>query len=163
VLPAWPPVRRGGRANRNDPRCCFPRGAHSDRGFRWRRGQGWWHGWPSRPLGPWLRGRLRQHRGDRTQLLAMGARPRQGVCLLLNRHRQFQYLQRPRSCDARPGLSICETCERHTARLVPAESSARNTIETFFAFDETIFRLPLLNLPSQRVTNGRRVAEKEQQ
>jgi hypothetical protein len=44
-----------------------------------------------------------------------------------------------------------------------AMSSARNTIETIFAFDETIFRLPLLNFLSQRVTNGRRVAEKEQQ
>jgi hypothetical protein len=42
-------------------------------------------------------------------------------------------------------------------------SSARNTIETAFAFEETIFPLPLLNPTSQRVTNGRRVAEKEQQ
>jgi hypothetical protein len=41
-------------------------------------------------IGAWLRGRLRRHRGDRTQLLALGARPRQGICLLLNRHRQFQ-------------------------------------------------------------------------
>jgi hypothetical protein len=44
-----------------------------------------------------------------------------------------------------------------------AMSSTRNTIETVFAFDETIFRLPLLNPLSQRVTNGRRVVEKEQQ
>jgi hypothetical protein len=44
-----------------------------------------------------------------------------------------------------------------------AMSSAQNTIETVFAFDETIFRLPLLNPLSQRVTNGRRVVEKEQQ
>jgi hypothetical protein len=44
-----------------------------------------------------------------------------------------------------------------------SSSSARNTIETVFAFDETIFLLPLLNFLSQRVTNGRRVAEKEQQ
>jgi len=29
------------------------------------------------------------------------------------------------------------------ARLVPVKSSARNTIETFFASDETIFRLRL--------------------
>jgi hypothetical protein len=35
----------------------------------------------------------------------MGARPRQGICLLLNRHRQFQYLQGPRSRVARPGRS----------------------------------------------------------
>jgi len=35
-------------------------------------------------------GRLRRHRGDRTQLLAVGARPRQGVRLLLNRHPLFQ-------------------------------------------------------------------------
>ena len=42
-------------------------------------------------------------------------------------------------------------------------SSARNTIETFFAFHETIFRLPHLNPYSQRVTNRRRVAEKDQQ
>src|SRR5262249_19725036 len=34
-------------------------------------------------------------------------------------------------------------------------SSARNTIETFFAFHETIFRLPHLNPYSQRVTNRR--------
>jgi hypothetical protein len=32
----------------------------------------------SRPLGR----RFRRYRGDRTKLLAMGARPRQGVCLL---------------------------------------------------------------------------------
>jgi hypothetical protein len=35
----------------------------------------------------------------------MGARPRQGICLRLNRHRQFGYLQRPRSGVARPGPS----------------------------------------------------------
>src|SRR5262249_27499456 len=102
------------------------RGAHPDRSFRWRRGQGWWHGWwngwPSRSLGPWLR--LRWHRGHRTQLLAMGARRRQGIRLLLNRHRPFQYLQKPRSRVARPGSSICEMCERHASRLVAAKSSA---------------------------------------
>ena len=38
----------------------------------------------------------------------------------------------PVSRVARPGPSICETCEGHAARLVPAESSARNTIETVF-------------------------------
>jgi hypothetical protein len=43
------------------------------------------------------------------------------------------------------------------------DSSGESRLKPFFAFDETIFRLPLLNLPSQRVTNGRRVAEKEQQ
>src|SRR5262245_10915156 len=36
----------------------------------------------------------------------MGARPRQGIRLLL-----IQYFQRPRSCDARPGPPICETCD----------------------------------------------------
>jgi hypothetical protein len=42
-----------------------------------------------------------------------------------------------------------------------SSSSARNTIETVFAFDKTIFRLPLLNPLSKPVTNGQRVAEKE--
>jgi hypothetical protein len=42
-------------------------------------------------------------------------------------------------------------------------SSARDTIETILASDETILRLPLLNPRSQRATNRRRVAEKEQQ
>jgi hypothetical protein len=32
-------------------------------------------------------------------------------------------------------------------------------LKPFFAFDETIFPFPRLNPPSQRVTNGRRVAE----
>jgi hypothetical protein len=42
-----------------------------------------------------------------------------------------------------------------------SSSSARNTIETVFAFDKTMFRLPLLNPLSKPVTNGQRVAEKE--
>src|SRR5262249_41549678 len=76
--------------------------------------------------------------------------------LLLNRHRQFQYLQRPRSCDARPGPPICETCERHAARLVPAESSARNTIETIFCLRRNHISASALNATSQQMTNGRR-------
>jgi hypothetical protein len=40
-------------------------------------------------------------------------------------------------------------------RRVPHETR----LKPFFAFDETIFPFPRLNPPSQRVTNGRRVAE----
>jgi hypothetical protein len=82
-----------------------------------------------------------------------------GLCLLLNRHRQFQYLQRPRSCDARPGPSICETCKRHAARLVPTESSARNTIETVFCLRRNHISASALNATSQQMTNGRRVLQ----
>jgi hypothetical protein len=65
-----------------------------------------------------------------------------------------------RPLPVRAGFSFWRVTRR---RLFHRVSSARNTIETVFAFDETIFRLPLLNPASQRVTNGRRVAEKERQ
>jgi hypothetical protein len=42
-----------------------------------------------------------------------------------------------------------------SAGLSLAMSSARSTIETVFAFDETIFRIRRLNSFSQRTTNGR--------
>src|SRR5215475_6048201 len=66
-------------------------------------------------------------------------------------------LAEARSCDARPGPSICETCERHAACLVPAESSARNTIETVFCLRRNHISASTLNATFQQMTNGRRV------
>ena len=42
-------------------------------------------------------------------------------------------------------------------------SSARNTNETVFDFDETIFRLLVLNSSYELATNGQRVAERQEQ
>src|SRR5262249_21767789 len=81
------------------------RGTHPDPSFsRWRLGwlNGWWNGWwLSRPRT--LGRRLRRHRGDWTELLAVGARPRQGLCLLLIDLDYFSDTTRPWSCYARPG------------------------------------------------------------
>ena len=72
-------------------------GGGMDGGMGGYHGHGHGHGW-----------RLRWNRGDRTHLLAMDPRRRQGVHLLLKRHRLFQGSYRPWPCDARPGLTICE-------------------------------------------------------
>jgi len=45
----------------------------------------------------------------------------------------------------------------HAARLVPAESSARNTIETVFCLRRNHISASALNATSQQITNGRRV------
>src|SRR5262245_53280104 len=55
------------------------------------------------------------------------------------------------------GPSISETCERHAACLGPAESSARNTIETVFCLRRNHISASALNVTSQQMTNGRRV------
>src|SRR5262249_6474779 len=44
----------------------------------------------------------------------------------------------------------------------PAESSARNTIETVFCLRRNHISASALNATSQQMTNGRRMAEKEQ-
>ena len=49
--------------------------------------------------------------------------------------------------------------ERHAARLVPAESSARNTIETVFCLRRNHISASALNATSQQMTNGRRVLQ----
>src|SRR5262245_51514501 len=85
----------------------------------------------------------------------MGARPRQGICLLLADIDSFSTCRGPDL--PRPGPSICETCERHAACLVPAESSARNTIETVFCLRRNHISASALNATSQQMTNGRRV------
>src|SRR5262249_44590726 len=48
--------------------------------------------------------------------LAMGARPWQGICLLLNRHRQFQCCRGPGLATRDLGLPIRKTCERRAAQ-----------------------------------------------
>src|SRR5258708_32473695 len=116
------------------------RGAHPDRSFRrWRQGW-WWNGWwwngwwlsRPRPLGR----RLRQHRGNWTELLAMGARPRQGICLLLNRPRLFQgyaeALVLRRETGAYPFAKRAEGAPLSTP--LGSDWPSRNTIETVFCF-----------------------------
>jgi pimeloyl-ACP methyl ester carboxylesterase len=59
-----------------------------------------------------------------------GTRLRQGVCLLLIRHRLFQNTQRRWSCDARPGLiHLRTTARRRSARqwVCPWNSSSPHT------------------------------------
>src|SRR6516164_4668304 len=83
------------------------RGTHPDPSFRrWRQGwwNGWWNGWwLSRPRT--LGRRLRRHRGDWTELLAVGARPRQGLCLLLIDLDYFRDTQGPGLVTRDRGLS----------------------------------------------------------
>ena len=84
----------------------------------------------------------------------MGARPRQGICLLLIDIDSFSTFSGPGLATRDRGHPFAKRANDTQPASSPRKVPHETQLKPFFAFDETIFRLPPLNLPSQRVTNG---------